>query len=736
MINPSDEQMEVIKAIKDGYNVQVDAVAGSGKTTTVLSLAHYNCSKMIVQITYNSELKTEVRLKREKCKKSMELEKLEIHTYHSFATTYYSSNAKTDIGLETIINCSKEPIKPLPIIQILVIDEIQDMNELYYRFILKILKDTNNWNNIQILTLGDKGQGLYEFKGADTRYLTLSSEIFNFSLQYPFKKLKLSTSYRITKEIATFINDGMLGYERLFAVKNGPQVMYMRHISMYQVYKMIGFKLLQMLTNGLIKPDEIFILAPSVKSKTELTTCIKLLENMLVSNGIPCYVPSSETSTVNSEVIKNKVIFTSFHQSKGRERKMVVVFGFDDTYFKFFEREKDPEICPSTLYVATTRATETLILVECSKPLPFLNYNHEIMQAEEHIEFEGMPLNLNIDEPLQVRPTTPTNINNATPTDLIKFLDENVLIDVVKIMKDYKLFIKDGKSKHGQTVKITKSIKNQKYYSYNLTEEVSELNGLAIPAIFEERISKRQNSQIRRFVKERMEKIRPTQVNYHIYTKLLKDVNILNEELEIKMQISITDYLKVVNVYNSIREGLYFKVAQIEKYDWLNENEVDDIISNMQLHINEEDALTLEYEQSIIERNEDDNDYNYSRIDEFTKSIGLKQKIRFTGIVDAINEQHIYEFKCTENLEPEHYIQVIIYAWLWTNMREEDEGKRIFKLLNIRTGEMQELNYKREQINKIMELILLSKFSKREIKSDKEFVERCQKLAAYMLVPL
>jgi Lhr-like helicase len=151
MINPSNEQLEVINAIKDGYNVQVDAVAGSGKTTTVLSLAHYNSTKIIIQITYNSELKTEVRNKREKFKKTMDLENLEIHTYHSFATTYYSLDAKTDIGLESILEESMTPKIQLPDIEILVIDEIQDMNELYYRFVLKIMKDTHNYKTKMLI---------------------------------------------------------------------------------------------------------------------------------------------------------------------------------------------------------------------------------------------------------------------------------------------------------------------------------------------------------------------------------------------------------------------------------------------------------------------------------------------------------------------------------------------------------------------------------------------------------
>ena len=63
MLVPSDEQQIIIDHIKNGNNVCVDAVAGSGKTTTVLSLAHMNCSLHIQQLTYNSELRREVKSK-------------------------------------------------------------------------------------------------------------------------------------------------------------------------------------------------------------------------------------------------------------------------------------------------------------------------------------------------------------------------------------------------------------------------------------------------------------------------------------------------------------------------------------------------------------------------------------------------------------------------------------------------------------------------------------------------
>jgi len=61
MLSPSPEQQEIIDCVKEGFNVLVDAVAGSGKTTTVLFLAHAVPDKKITLFTYNSRLKAETR---------------------------------------------------------------------------------------------------------------------------------------------------------------------------------------------------------------------------------------------------------------------------------------------------------------------------------------------------------------------------------------------------------------------------------------------------------------------------------------------------------------------------------------------------------------------------------------------------------------------------------------------------------------------------------------------------
>ena len=57
----SDEQRAVLDKMRSGRNVTVDACAGSGKSTTILSIAKELTGKTIQQFTYNSMLRHEIK---------------------------------------------------------------------------------------------------------------------------------------------------------------------------------------------------------------------------------------------------------------------------------------------------------------------------------------------------------------------------------------------------------------------------------------------------------------------------------------------------------------------------------------------------------------------------------------------------------------------------------------------------------------------------------------------------
>ena len=210
----SDEQLNIINTIKENKNVICDAVAGSGKTTTVLELAKALPDKLILQITYNSILRHEVK------DKAKDIKNIKIHSYHSLYVNYYNTYAYSDIIINNVIDNNTPPIKELPKFDIIVIDEVQDMTILFYSAILKFTNDLQK--NVQYLLLGDKNQTVYDFKGADNRFLTLAIDLYPNSVVLP-----LSHSFRVTVSIANFVNFVLLGKYRIKTLKKGSNVNYL-----------------------------------------------------------------------------------------------------------------------------------------------------------------------------------------------------------------------------------------------------------------------------------------------------------------------------------------------------------------------------------------------------------------------------------------------------------------------------------------------------------------------------
>ena len=59
---PSNEQQHVVNCVIDGYNVLVDSVFGSGKSTTILHIAQQSGLNTLC-FTYSKYLKEESRIK-------------------------------------------------------------------------------------------------------------------------------------------------------------------------------------------------------------------------------------------------------------------------------------------------------------------------------------------------------------------------------------------------------------------------------------------------------------------------------------------------------------------------------------------------------------------------------------------------------------------------------------------------------------------------------------------------
>jgi len=713
MNNLSKEQTIILNNILEGNHVVVDAVAGSGKSTVVLSIAEKMKDKKILQMTYNSMLRLEVKEKVEK----MRIYNLKVHTFHSLAVKYYSSDAITDTGIRTILMNNIQPSSPIPSVDLLVIDEAQDMTILYFTFMTKFLKDMKT--PVQLMILGDYMQGLYDFKGADTRFLTMATEIWKNShhiTSVPFIKCTMKMSYRITNPMCSFINNVMLGEPRLEACRNGEPVKYIRN-SRTNIEKMVIFEVSKLLEKGAL-PSDIFILGASVKG---INSNIRKMENVLVLQGIPCHVPMFDTEKIDEKVISGKVVFSSFHSVKGRQRKYVFVVGFDNGYMDFYARNLSKTECPNTLYVATTRASEQLFLLESDnyttdRPLEFLKMGHYDMLQQDYIQFKGHPRsvfyvkneeqNSNITQEKQEK-------HYITPTELIKFVPETVLDIISPIIE--KIYKKQDIGEHSDIL-IPNVIRTKKGY-----EEVSDLTGIAIQSMYYDYIQYKfndeENDEIPNILYDLIQnQIYELKENEHYYLREI--VNEISEEMS-----SISDYLYLANVLIALQEKLYFKLKQIDKteYNWLTPTMVAQCNKRLENTIGKEcSEKKPKIEKLIIQQKDDD---AHENIDEFLgKNLETKAKFRFTARVDLITQDTIWENKCTSTLSLDHKLQLVIYAWLWKMTRNEE---KCYKLFNIKTGELLLLDATTEELDYIMLELIKGKYCVQEKKTNEEFIRDC-----------
>lgn len=777
----STEQKTIIDAVLSGKNCLVNAVAGSGKTTTVMGLAEFAPEKNIVQITYNRHLKDEVvakisankkiksdtdtfnndgnteiwtyipnssytewSIKQEpdmespvigkikqnhrfkvfekkgiwfkinyktivgyirselpsettgiyepnkyiqKCFKNTNLS---VYTYHGLCVRFYNRTAYNDSVIDKVVFTDKKPSLELPKVDILVIDETQDMTLLYYKLIKKFIKDLKNLPTI--LLLGDVNQGIYEFKKSDRRFLSLGDQLF--ADHGPFLRLTLRTSYRLTDSISSFLNEIMLGENRIVTQKAGPKVAYIRADIWSDASAIVCKIILDLLLTKKYKCDDIFILSASVLSKKEgISLPINKLENMLVSKGVQCFTSMNDESAINKDVANGKVVFSTFHQAKGRERPVVIVYGFDSNWFKYYGKNKDKTICPKELYVAVTRAKERLILVEGVDPesdvtpLPFLKYindNFTEFKNKPYLALNGLQPKVKTQHQLEEKEEMRTS-----PSDLLKFIADDTLRSLV-FMKEALFTRINAPSKD---INIPVKINN----NIGLLENVSDINGLALPMIWE--TQKKGTSSI-----------------YNYITSKCNVSDIIEENIKtLPSTPSLPeDFLKIANIYQALTSGFHFKLAQIDKYDWLTTEHITACHALMNSYLD----VAVQFEKEIEE-------VIYTKL--------AKGVVSICGRLDAFDKNAVYEFKCVSELTIEHFLQLIIYAWLWTQPSDENQkslfeiyGQRKFLLINLRTDEIHELNTHSTYIDDVVDLLIENKFVNNTINiSDNDFIHHC-----------
>ena len=644
--SPSLEQQYIIECIGSS-NVIVDAVAGSGKTTCILHIARKYSNLKILLITYNAKLKVETR---EKVRELNILNlKDNVHTYHSFCVKNYSEKCKEDKGILKVLENNTRP-KYSYNYDLIILDEAQDISETYFKLVNKIYND--NMQSAKICILGDMYQSIYSFNGADPRYIKYADQIFNLN-NISWNKCPLSESFRITKEMSDFINKCMLNNNRIISNK-------LTNIKPnYIICDVFGDRLG---TSSISRPfaeikrylnmgytaSDIFVLAPSIKNDE---TPVRILENKIKDTlkNIMVYVPISDEEKIDEEIMRDKIVFSSFHQAKGLERKVVLVFGFDEGYFNFHAKEHDRYVCPNTLYVATTRALEHLTVFHHYRNnyLPFINKDELI----KYTNFERSNLSI-------TKFNSKKNIISVT--DLVNHISVNVIEEAIT-------YLNIIKKRNKQDV-INIPVKTEQIDTF---ESVSEITGTAIPSYFEYILKNKisiydelcdlnynciEVSDGDDFIDEDDSvvnnlAIEPSNIKQYELNKI--DIKNLSED----------ELLYIANRWCSYKSGYKFKVAQIKKYDWLSKENFKKCIDRL-------NSLKLTANSSFEKKVSTDNDSNKNNIVLHGESIN--------GFIDCIDGNNIYEFKCIKEFDSKHYLQLATYMYLYESQKKSEIDNDIF----------------------------------------------------------
>jgi DNA polymerase III delta prime subunit len=677
-------------------NVCVSAVPGSGKTTSALCIAKQYSRKKILLLTYSRSLKeeTDEKIKKEKIKN------MEVRSFHSFYVRYYGTSY-TDTKLRELLEKNTQPKDRKKFrYDIIIIDECQDMTDLYFEAVIKILR--NSEPNYKICILGDQHQAVFCFKGSDNRFLTMANEIFNVN-EFKWISLGLSRSFRLSREICDFVNYCVVKKQLICSEKSTKIKPRYVVCNVFGKMKFIHDEIITHLKNGYL-PGDILLLGNSLKNGTPVhNTYLQFCK----SDYPVYYRDSSKETCKGNKVMNNKIAFLTFCGAKGLERKIVYVFNFDEG----LSYNKNLTACPHSHYVAITRASEKLIVIHHvkEKKLNFIDSNNvkkycDIFRENEKKHLEQID---DLDSALKLKTSTtspaPTrNLpKNVSVLGLLQYIDPQTLNSCVRRLK-FKS-INCAKTK----IEIEPNT-HQQYKGFNIYETVSNITGEMVN-LYAEFLNTKTIESVKNFKNCLVEK----------HTKKLQILwfeKLLNEKLaEISYQGEKTvnvfclreKLLEISNIYIAARNITPHTINQISNYSWFPEKEFKKLEKRIV------STKCISFENSIS--------CKYPKYAD-SSLVGCKfsGETKLSGIVDQICGDVLTEIKFVSVIDHEHILQLLLYAYI-IDCAGSFRNIKKYILHNVRTDEKIELFYNSEVADEIVNDLFDSKYNDKKI-NDEHFL--------------
>lgn len=675
----SDEQ-RVVVAKSATHNVIVSAQPGSGKTATITALAHFNRDTPILVLTYSK------RLQHDSKKRLIPYENVKVYTFHAFASKLFSRPVKTDEILHQLRVERTPPRYTGRDFRRLVVDEIQDMTDLLYWLTCMIIKVVflDRGVSPQIVVLGDPRQSIYDYKGASERYLTHSRHLFGEYSSWPWATLTLSKSFRLSRQTVDFVKHVMLrGDSDMVGSHDGPKPIYI-YENVFVADRMLPH-LLPLITQ--YGPENTAILAPSIRRRDGLPTPpIALITDELSKRRMFVTVHLSDEYPLNPKTMEGKLVVTTFHQFKGCERRLVIVYGADFCYFRYYARGVPTYECTNPLFVAFTRAIEQLVVVhhKQNKPLPFMDHTKLGQYAEIRGAWPPSSQSL-MNEPGSGRPEMELP-QTISVTELFRFLSERVIYQLVRnylrITRIWPSEVDMEADHSGSGIIqvedcVLLSAEPPRY------EFVADLSGTAVTIALQHQITGR---------------IRlPGEICYDPTAN------------GVLQSLTASDYLKIAADYENAISGYASRRIQLEMqpYDWLT-LALPTALERLRRCF--DDPTTLSFESPV--------QATYS-IDQAT--------IRICGYTDVQvrnGKAGIWEIKFMQEISNVHFLQLALYGYLWA----ADKGVSTLPpmwLYNVKSDECWRLQASMDGVREVIAVILRHKYASVNRLSDEAFDSAC-----------
>ncbi|KAJ7513006.1 hypothetical protein B0H11DRAFT_15947 [Mycena galericulata] len=448
----SPEQSNVLSAFETGHSVQVVGLPGVGKTETAIAVFikyRGNGGSALFFTRTRERRKTVQKLLRE-----------------ATGSEKYNADVHFPFSLKGIKRTKHA---------LVILDDCQDYTVEIYSNILPFIGPRT-----RVAAFGTP-HTMSEFLGADTRFLTLASQLFGAHRSW--NKFELTVNFGANCNNTKFLNEMLLspGDPKIkVGDRPGPLPTYLYGHIWDAADLAATVKSLMLDSN--FHPGDCVIVVPSLKNLAGKPLSGFL--NELTKLHVPVMRPNTDNSRWDPSEAEGKVVALTYHRfiMQGLRPKFTLILGVDASYFQYYGQGEPPDRCPSTILYVVLRTSDKVVLVQDHKFAP-------LFDGESWVTLPKYADLVKINEKARIPPCRVPTVSHFTcpvNTTVSKLLENRTTGFLEGIKSKYEVDVKEvyvGGMEGRAPIKPRTLICTDS--GKQLYEGVGDLNGLIPTAAFE-----------------------------------------------------------------------------------------------------------------------------------------------------------------------------------------------------------------------------------------------------------